>query len=332
MVFALLLSFGSIFVLLKITGVEEIETVFHMSFFYLVVIFGLIILSLIVDTLRIRDLLIELDEKLPFDYLFKFNLATFFISYITPFGSGALPLIIYLFSKKGISPNKSLIIFTVKLLFSGIFFGTVPPILLIFFRNQLELGTVLSYFAALVSIFLVFMLFVLIYIILKPGLVIGIINKINNISFFKKPKLEKYFEKIREEVILYHKNFNDLFITPSSYKLFASQLFYAVLYWLLFYSIAPVLLLAMNTHFNLLAVIGRQLIFYDVLAYSFIPSGSGVVEIGFATIFSNILPPSKLGIFVGMWRFFTYYVYLGISAIGFFMAIKDQDTKGMLIK
>lgn len=332
MAFALLLSIGSILVLLKITGVKEIEMAFHIPLFYLGAIFGLIILSLIVDTLRIRDLLRELGENLPFDYLFKFNLATFFISYITPFGSGALPLIVYLLSKKGVSPNKSLMIFTAKLLFSGIFFGTVPPILLIFFRNQLELGTVLSYFAVLVSIFLMFLLFILIYIILKPRFVIEIVNKISNISFFGNPKLEKYFEKIKEEIILYHKNFNDLFIGPSSYKLFFSQLFYAVAYWLLFYSIAPVLLLAMNIPFNLLAVIGRQLIFYDILAYSFIPSGSGVVEIGFATIFSNILPPSKLGIFVGMWRFFTYYVYLGISAIGFFMAIKNQDAKRMLIK
>jgi len=29
-----------------------------------------------------------------------------------------------------------------------------------------------------------------------------------------------------------------------------------------------------------------------------------------------ILPPSKLEIFINIWRFFVYYVYLGILAIG----------------
>ncbi|ABY92316.1 hypothetical protein VTU32_08315 [Thermoanaerobacter sp. CM-CNRG TB177] len=45
-----------------------------------------------------------------------------------------------------------------------------------------------------------------------------------------------------------------------------------------------------------------------------------------------ILPPSKLEIFINIWRFFVYYVYLGILAIGFFMAIKNQEEKRMLIK
>ncbi len=332
MAFALLLSIGSIFILIRLSGVESIKDVFTINPIYILCIISMVFLSLIVDTMRIKVLLEALEENLPFSYLFKFNLATFFISYITPFGSGALPLTIYLLNKKNVPPNKSLMIFTVKLLFSGIFFGTVPPILLIFFRDQLELGPILSYFAVLVSIILVALLLILVYIILRPRFVIGLVEKIGSISFFKKPKFEKYFRRAKEEIILYHKNFNDLFIISSSYKLFFSQLFYAISFWGLFYSIAPILLLAMNIHFNLLSVVGRQIIFYDILAYSFIPSGSGVVEVGFATIFSNILPRNMLGIFVGIWRFFTYYLYLGISAIGFFMAVKKEDEKRMLIK
>ncbi|CAM0496648.1 lysylphosphatidylglycerol synthase transmembranedomain-containing protein [Thermoanaerobacter kivui] len=326
MVLAFTLSAGSILLLMKLSGFEGVKDALKIHPVYIVVILVIVILSLIVDTLRIKSLLDALGENLPFNYLFKFNLATFFISYITPFGSGVLPLTIYLLNKKNVSPNKSLMVFTAKLLFSGIFFGTVPPILLIFFRNQLELGPVLSYFAILVSIVLIVLLLILVYIILRPRFVIGIVDKIADISFFKKPKFEKYFVRTKEEIVFYHKNFNDLFMVPSSYKLFFSQLFYAIAFWTLFYSIAPILLVAINIHFNLLSVIARQLIFYDILAYSFIPSGSGVVEIGFATIFSNILPRSLLGVFVGIWRFFTYYVYLMISAVGFFLVVKKNEN------
>jgi len=325
MVLMLFLSFGSIFILMRISGFEGIKEALEIKPAYILFILTIVILSLIVDTLRIKNLLSALGEVLPFAYLFKFNLSTFFIGYITPFGSGALPLTLYLMNKKNISPNKSLMIFTVKLLFSGIFFGTVPPILLIFFRKQLELGATLSAFAILVSIVLILLLILLIYIILKPQFIIYIVNKVEEIPFIKKRNYNIFFETTRNEIIQYHKNFQDLFKVSSGAKFFLVQLLYAIIFWLLFYSIAPILLIAMGVKFNLLSIIGRQLIFYDILAYSFIPSGAGVVEVGFASIFSNILPKVLLGIFVGIWRFFTYYVYLIASAIGFFLLMKGKD-------
>ncbi|QSZ26804.1 flippase-like domain-containing protein [Aceticella autotrophica] len=324
LILALCLSFAAILIIFKYTGFQNIEYILKINLAYVLLILGIIFLSLLVDTLRIKELLNELGEDLSLRYLFKFNLSTFFIAYITPFGSGALPLTLYLMKKKHIPPNKSLMIITAKVLFSGLFFGTIPPLLLIFFRKQLELTHTLSIFAILISIFLLLLIVGVIYVILRPKFIIGIVNWIEGLPLFKRRNYKVYFNKAREEIYEYNKRFNELFMVSSGGKLFFSQLLYAIVFWLLFYSIAPIILMMMNIPFSIFAVMARQLIFYDILSYNFIPSGAGFVEVGFAGIFSNIVPHNLLGIFIAIWRFFTYYIYLILSGIGFFFTMKKQ--------
>ncbi|WP_434640596.1 lysylphosphatidylglycerol synthase transmembrane domain-containing protein [Thermoanaerobacterium thermosaccharolyticum] len=327
MAIAFVLSFGAIAIIMKFSGYQGLKDVMNINPIYIGIMLLFIFLSLLVDTYRIRDLLFALGEDLSVGYLFKFNLATFFFSYITPFGSGALPITIYLLNKKKIPPNKSLMIFTAKILFSGIFFGTIPPILLIFFSKQLELTHALSIFAILVSFILLFLLISLVYIILRPGFIIALVNLIANLRFFSGERYKRFFENTKTEIVEYNRRFNELFMVSSGGRLLISQLLYAMLFWTLFYSIAPILMIAMNIKFNLLAVISRQIIFYDLLAYNVIPSGAGFVEVGFASIFSNIIPHHLLGVFIGIWRFFTYYVYLIASGIGFFLIMKKDTEK-----
>ncbi|MGB9810001.1 MAG: lysylphosphatidylglycerol synthase transmembrane domain-containing protein, partial [Caldanaerobacter sp.] len=210
---------------------------------------------------------------------------------------------------------------------SGIFFITIPPFLIIFFGEYLELGDVLTRLAIFVTLFLIGLLILLFYIILKPHFLIGVIEKLERISLLRRYVGKEHFERAKKEVLLYNKNFRLLFSSLKGYRVFAWQFLYAFLYWMLFYSIAPLLLMAMKVPFSFIAIVGRQIIFYDILAYSFIPSGSGTVELGFAAIFSNVLPASYIGIFIGIWRFFTYYVYLGLSAVGFFMIVKDVKKR-----
>lgn len=327
MAIALILSFSAIVIVMKYSGFAAIKDLLNINPIYIAIVLFIVFLSLIVDTFRIKELLNALGDDLSISYLFKFNLATFFIGYITPFGSGALPITLYLLNKKKVAPNKGLMIFTAKLLFSGIFFGTIPPIMLIFFRKQLELTSTLSIFAILVSIMLIVLLICLIYIILRPNLIIAIVNWIERQNFFKKHDYSSFFERTRKEIIEYNHRFNELFMVSSGGKLLVTQLLYAILFWLLFYSIAPVILIAMNIPFSILAVISRQFIFYDILAYNVIPSGAGFVEVGFASIFSNIVPHELLGVFIGIWRFFTYYVYLIISGIGFLFIMRKNSNE-----
>lgn len=323
MIVAILISFFTIFALIKMTSDNSLIYLNRLKSSFIIIILLLIFLSLLIDTIRIYDLMKAMGENLSFSYLFKFNLSMFFITDITPFGSGSLPLAIYLFNKKKIAVNRGLLIFTAKLLFSGIFFGTIPPFLLIFFRKQMDLDLFTFYFAILASVIATFLMVLMLYIILKPKLVISVIKWIEGFKIVKKHNWEKYTQTAINETLEYNKRFKELFMARDSAKLLFRQMFYAILFWVLFYSIAPVIMIALKIHFSWIAVYSRQFIFYDILSYNIIPSGAGIMEIGFATIFAKIVPHALLGIFIGIWRFFTYHAYLLISAVGFYLCIRE---------
>lgn len=320
------ISFFTLYIIFRITNENSLVYLKRLNAGYISIILIVIFLSLFVDTVRISELLNAMGEKLSFWYLVKFNLSMFFITAITPFGSGSLPLAIYLFNKKKIAPNKGLMVFTAKLLFSGIFFGTVPPILLIFFRRQIQMSGYILYFGLFASCISTFLLIVLLYIILKPDMIIAVINWFNGLNISAKYNLSKYCEIAIRETIEYNMRFKELFSATNNFKLLLDQLVYSVLFWILFYSIAPIILLALKIHFSWFAVVARQFIFYDVLSYNFIPSGAGVMEVGFTAIFSHEVPRAMLGIFIGIWRFFTYHVYLLISSIGFSLALRESGS------
>lgn len=321
------ISFFTLYVIFKITNENSLVYLKRLDAKYISIIMAVIFSSLFIDTIRISELLNAMGEDLPFWYLIKFNLSMFFITAVTPFGSGSLPLAIYLFNKKKIAPNKGLMIFTSKLLFSGIFFGTIPPVLLIFFRKQIQMSGYILYFGLLASCISTFLLIVMIYIILKPEMVIAVIRWFNGLNLSKKYNLDRYCQIAINETIEYNKRFKELFSVGNNFRLLSGQLVYSVVYWILFYSIAPIILIALKIHFNWFAVVARQFIFYDVLSYNFIPSGAGIMEVGFTAIFSHEVPKAMLGIFIGIWRFFTYHVYLLISSIGFSLTLREYSSQ-----
>lgn len=320
----ILISFFALYIIFKITNENSLVYLKRLDAKYVLLILIIIFSSIFIDTMRISDLVNAMGEDLSFRYLIKFNLSMFFITAITPFGSGSLPLAIYLFNKKKIAPNKGLMIFTAKLLFSGVFFGRVPPVLLIFFRRQIQISGYMLYFGLLASGISTFLLVVMLYIILKPDIVIAVIKWFENLRLSRRYNLSRYCEIAVSETIEYNRRFKELFSAYNNFRLLAGQLIYSLIFWLLFYSIAPVILMALKVPFNWVAVLARQFIFYDLLSYNFIPSGAGVMEVGFAVIFANEIPKPMLGVFIGLWRFFTYHVYLIVSSIGFSLALKEK--------
>jgi len=80
-----------------------------------------------------------------------------------------------------------------------------------------------------------------------------------------------------------------------------------------------VILLGLNKPAPYLQALIWQVVLQMIIAYVPVPGGSGVAELSLASLFVYFVPPSILGIFVMVWRFFTYYVLLffgGFIALG----------------
>ncbi|MDI9462769.1 MAG: flippase-like domain-containing protein, partial [Bacillota bacterium] len=91
--------------------------------------------------------------------------------------------------------------------------------------------------------------------------------------------------------------------------------FLTVLYWGLYYSIAPVILAGFGVRAPFGTAVMWQILIILVLPYIPVPGGSGAVEFGLATLFSSFVPASVLGVFIVAWRFFTYYLTLICGAV-----------------
>lgn len=147
---------------------------------------------------------------------------------------------------------------------------------------------------------------------------IGYSSMIKRVTF--KRSRDKWIWRIVKELREYEENFK--VILSYGVKVTAIQMIYTVLFWFIFFNFATVIMLAMGLHIDWFNVLARQTIFYSILTYNPIPSGSGVIELGYAAIFSNIVPTQNLGVFIGIWRFFSFYMYVIVSGIIFSFTLR----------
>lgn len=303
---------------------EEISEIRHLDIRYILIMVLMMFCTWFVDTLRVRNLLSIMGEQVSFLYIFASNIASHFIGAITPFQSGALPALVYYLNKKNVKVNKGIAAVTGRLLYSLMFFGTVPLLLTIFFYNRLGLNIYLRILAIGVSLFLFLLLLGLWYLMANPHFLERITAKIGYSNMIKKATSKKTRDKwiwrIVKEIREYNKNFK--IILSYGVKVTIIQFIYTMIFWFIFFNFATVLMKAMNISIDWFNVLARQTIFYSILTYNPIPSGSGVVELGYAAIFANMVPTSFLGIFVGLWRFFSFYMYVIVSGIIFSLTIR----------
>jgi len=82
------------------------------------------------------------------------------------------------------------------------------------------------------------------------------------------------------------------------------------LFYLLFFSIAPVLLLGLGAHFPFWQALGLQNVFWLLCTLMPTPGASGGAELGFVAVFIGRVPASLLPTLAMAWRLLTFYLRL----------------------
>lgn len=83
-----------------------------------------------------------------------------------------------------------------------------------------------------------------------------------------------------------------------------------ILYFLLFFSIAPALLMGLHTPVPYWEALGLQIPVYLLASILPTPGASGGLEAGMAVAFAGEVPEAALGLFVVGWRLLTYYGHI----------------------
>lgn len=331
------LSIGvAVFILVFLLTIDEntLKSFQHMDIEYIFLAVGIIFLAFLVEGLRIQVVAIAIDEKIGFWESVKIYYISYFLGGITPFFSGSIPGQIALFTKNGIPLAKATMIATIRSIIKSIIFFIATPLLFFYFKDSLEEYEVLSWLLLFAAMFFSLLsVFIFILIVKNPQKIRTIFKWFRNISFLKrylsKPDVEERLEWLMEQVLQFNKSFQLLLQHPK--EMFLTFL-YTAIYWFLFFLIAPLLLLAMGIELDYVLVIIIQVLIFFVLPFLPTPGGSGAAELGFVSLFSFFVPEHLLGIYVGGWRLFTFYINILIGAFFSLIELRRWAQQEKIIK
>ncbi|MDD3031447.1 MAG: lysylphosphatidylglycerol synthase transmembrane domain-containing protein [Candidatus Caldatribacteriota bacterium] len=306
----------------------------QMDIEYIFLAASIIFIAFLVEGLRIKVVASAIDEKIDFWESVKIYYISYFLGGITPYFSGAVPSQIALFVKNDIPIGKATMIATIRPIIKSIIFFIATPVLFFYFKDSLDEYEVLSW-VLLVGAMFFSSIFVLIFILIvnNPQKINTIIEWLNKVSFFNKylskPGIEKKVKWLKKQASQFNKSFHLLLGHPKEMIL---SILYTVIYWLLFFLIAPILLLAMGIELDFVLVIVIQVLIFFVIPFLPTPGGSGAAEVGFVSLFSFFVPEHLLGIYVGGWRLFTFYINIFIGAILSLVELKKWANQENALK
>ncbi len=279
-------------------------------------------LSFIINGIALNNKAVNgLDERIPFVKVLEINLATNFAGNITPFYSGGIPTQIYLLCKAGLQPGRSSAVVTLRVIMSSLVFTILTPFLLLFYHAKLTDGYMRN--ATSIAIPIAFALSgLLLLFIVKPriaGNLLALLMKL----FTKKRSSQKPQQKSESRAHAFiNKLFVEIEVFHDSIKLFRKGIYFylaflfSAFYWASFFAIAPFLMYAcgIDTGDMFWQIIFFQFILVFIIAYIPIPSGSGVMELGFYSVFGFIPPPLR-ALFIFIWRFLSYHIATFVGGV-----------------
>ena len=296
---------------------DTMKSIRYIDRHYFILAILAIIFSGLIEAMRIKVVTRAVEEKIGFWQAVKVFYISFFLGGITPYFSGAIPSQVFLFTQQGIPVGKSTMIATVRPIIKSIIFALFTPILFLYFRESVEKYAALSLLLIVLAImFTILILIVFALAVKNPKKLTTYLERLKKThflgKFLKKKRVQELIGRMMAQALEFNKSFDLLFRHRLELLL---ALFYTVLYWFFYFSIAPLLLLGMNIQLNYALVMAIQVLIFFLLPFIPTPGGSGAAEVGFASLFAFFVPANLLGIYVAGWRLLTFYFNMILGAV-----------------
>lgn len=305
---AFLLSGGGIAVVFFFTWEENPGQVFRLlEPFYLFLALLTVGSLWLIEGLRTKVVARLVGEQIRLLPAVKIYLASSFMANITPLTAGGPPAQAYFLYRYGIPLEKGLVVVAVRVLLTTGFFLVAVPFTLAVYWPLFSFSAALSYLLGGVLVFMISMLALFFYLIWRPVRMHFLTRWL-----FSLPPFSRFVtnpQKLGRTVYKEVKRFNEslqILLRGDKYQL-SVVLFYTFLFWFLFFSLGPLLLVGLGLSAPFSAVVARQIVLFFLISYVPLPGGSGVAELGLASLFAPVVPKYLLGSFVGGWRFLTYH-------------------------
>lgn len=259
--------------------------------------------------LRIYAIVRGMGEKITLRHCLQIYLATCFVSHITPFNAGGTPLQIYLLHKKGIGIGKATAVTIIDLglhsiVYILILIGTVS-LNLRFLRRQWLFDNGLLWKGLITLIILA-----------GIGGLSFLLLRLNGAGKIKAMIREKgWLQRTRQEIIMFKES--SLLLFQSNWPAMFKAILTSISYWFFYLLLAPLILLAMGKSMDFYTLLYRQLVFNIVQPLIPTPGGSGGSEVLLSYLFRGLTGVQGLGLFVFIWRIYTFFSSLLIGGFYF---------------
>jgi len=280
----------------------------------------------LLDALANWFLLRGIGVSLPFGWTLSANLAANFVSYLTPFLAGGPPLFIYLLSRKGVSPGSAAMVVTARLTLSALIFMVLFPIFLALFQQGISLSETWQHILNLPFFLLGALVVLILFFFLwrrSPGSYQRLLAAWPMRILLRREGFVRFWNWLLGELQKMGSAARILFTLGWANLIWAA--FSIVVYWVAFYSVAPILLDSLTIPHPFLETFLGQAVLNALVSLSPTPGGSGASELGFATLFMTWVPTQFLGLFTALWRFLIYYLTLFAGGACFlFLASREN--------
>jgi uncharacterized protein (TIRG00374 family) len=313
----LIITVLTIIVIMTLTLDKETWTAMrHFKLPYLVICFALWGIYIYMDGLRVQILSSALGKRVSIKTAIAVITSGLFLAAVTPFQTGGLPVQLYILKKESISIGKGSVI----LLFRGILelfiFIFVVPLIYFHYRGLLTGNITQALMKYLLVIYAVGMVLLLV-LVLKPGFLKRLLYRfyffLRRRRIIRSRKLLRFFSRIFIEVSDFRKSLRLYFSKKILMLLLAFVV--TVISYIALFLIAPMMLYGLGVQAPILEAIYLQLILKFLLFFVPTPGASGVSEAAFVSLFKRVAPVNLLGVYVVLWRFFTFYI--GATVGGF---------------
>ncbi|WP_261807401.1 lysylphosphatidylglycerol synthase transmembrane domain-containing protein [Lapidilactobacillus luobeiensis] len=296
---------------------------------WLIVAVGLMLLSVFLEALVVKQLLYRPDEpKQPFINLLRIPPIEAVFNAVTPFSSGGQPAQLVALLQMGFEGGRASSVLLMKFIIYQVvvLFNFILTMIVGFQQvvGQFQGLALLITFGFVIHVFTIGMLLmVMFYYRFTRNMTIKLFKLLKRL--FKRPKIDQWQIKALEKIETFHEE--SLQLKREKKKVLRAAAL-TLLQLLAYYLIPYFVLLALNVpQVNMLTVFSMHVMIVMITSIFPIPGGAGGAEYSFKTLFSAFVP-NKTALILGMflWRFITFYlgIILGIIAV----ALKVRPVKG----
>ena len=272
---------------------------------------GCLAVGLFFGGLRLITLADVTGAKLTLKQVVNVVLSNYFLALVTPGASGGAIAQIMFMRKAGVPVAKATVVVLVRTVMSIFFLILLVPVVL---HNDSDIGEWMAPSVIMTVSVLFTALPVIVFFLMRTQYPEKWLDKLTR----------RFSYNTRQNCFIWYEEFKNAFKIMAKHPLKVLRAFVeSGLSLLGIYATVPAFFTGLsNFSFDLCEVMGRMILLNLVLYFSPTPGGSGVAEVGFVALFSNILPDGVVGIMAVMWRFAAEYLpfllgaFVSIRAFG----------------